>query len=269
MVSGNLHGDRQLSMERRQQADADLVAQLDRAITRGELEVLFQPKFLTRDDSLIGGEALARWESPDQGRMTGDGLFRLAARSGLTRRLSHHVWNCALAAATRWPRHLRLSLNITASDLAARDFPGSIIRALLAYEFAPDRLTLEITEQALLLDLEGSAAKLQRLVDMGISIALDDFGAGFCNFRYLKLLPLQALKLDRSMVEGIADCERDLAVLRAIVAMALALDLQVVAEGIETRAQRDAVAREGCLAWQGFLGGRPMRGVDFVSLARG
>ena len=133
--------------------------------------------------------------------------------------------------------------------------------------FAPERLTLEITEQALVSELNRSAARLRHLADLGIRIALDDFGAGFCNFRYLKVLPLHSLKLDRTMIEGITDDARDLAVFRGIVAMARALDLKVVAEGIETEAQRDAVAREGCDAWQGFLGARPLEAAEFAELA--
>jgi EAL domain-containing protein (putative c-di-GMP-specific phosphodiesterase class I) len=159
-----------------------------------------------------------------------------------------------------------LSLNVTAADLAAADFAGTIIGALASTGFAPERLTLEITEQALVAELDRSAERLGELVALGVRVALDDFGAGFCNFRYLKKLPLHYLKLDRSMVQGIAEDRRDLEVLRGIVAMASALDLGVIAEGIETEAQRDAVVREGCQAWQGFLGGKPMTAAELDSL---
>jgi EAL domain-containing protein (putative c-di-GMP-specific phosphodiesterase class I) len=127
--------------------------------------------------------------------------------------------------------------------------------------------TLEITEQALVTELDRSERQLERLVRCGIRIALDDFGAGFCNFHYLKRLPLQVLKLDRSMVQGTVDDERDLAVLRGILAMARALGLTVVAEGIETEEQRATIVREGCENWQGFLGGAPMNARDFSAFA--
>ena len=133
---------------------------------------------------------------------------------------------------------------------------------------APERLTLEITEQAIVAQLDASAKRLKQLARHGIRIALDDFGAGFCNFGYLKRLPLDGLKLDRSMVEGIADDERDVAVLRGIMAMAWALGLWVVAEGVETEEQRQAIAREGCEKWQGFLGGAPMTAAEFARLSR-
>jgi EAL domain-containing protein (putative c-di-GMP-specific phosphodiesterase class I) len=125
-----------------------------------------------------------------------------------------------LTAAAAWPGQLRLSLNVTPADLAAANYAEQFVDLVRESGFAAERLTLEVTEQVLLSDVRGAARTLGRLASEGIRVALDDFGAGFCNFRYLKLLPLDYLKLDRSMVDGIADDPRDLAVLRAIVAMA-------------------------------------------------
>jgi len=141
-----------------------------------------------------------------------------------------------------------------------------IASSLAKADFPPERLTLEITEQVLVVDLDRSAERLRQLADLGIRIALDDFGAGFCNFRYLKRLPLHYLKLDCSMVEGIDENPRDLAVLRGIMSMAVALGLEVVAEGVERESQREVIAREGCVAWQGFFGARPMTLVQFSGL---
>ena len=172
----------------------------------------------------------------------------------------------ALAVASTWPGDLRLSLNITAADLATAGFPDMIAAALAESRFEPERLTLEITEQTLVAELDRSAERLRLLADLGVHVALDDFGAGFCNFSYLKRLPLHSLKLDRSMVEGIEDA-RDLAVLRGILAMAQALGLEVVAEGIEHERQLAIVTREGCTSWQGFLGGAPMTAAEFAALA--
>jgi EAL domain-containing protein (putative c-di-GMP-specific phosphodiesterase class I) len=171
----------------------------------------------------------------------------------------------ALAVASRWPRALRLSLNVSAADLAEANFAHTILAALAVADFEPERLTLEITEQALVAELDRSGEQLERLASRGIRIALDDFGAGFCNFHYLKRLPLQVLKLDRSMIHGVVEDARDLAILRAIVAMARALGLAVVAEGVETEAQRAAIVREGCQKWQGFLGGAPMAAEEFAA----
>jgi len=254
------------SGERRaQQLEADLLGALD----RGEIEVLFQPQYSCADGRLVGAEALARWRHPELGRIGAEALFAIAERADHVAALSRHIAVGALGAAARWPHGLRLSLNITAADLAAADYARATAAVVAQSGLAPERLTLEITEQALLAEIDRSAHRLSELAQQGIRIALDDFGAGFCNFRYLKVLPLDAIKLDRSMVDGIVDDPRDLAVLRGILAMAQALGLSVIAEGIETEAQRDAVAREGCSAWQGFLGAAPLSAQEFARMARG
>jgi len=245
--------------------EADLLAALD----RDEIEIAFQPQYALADDALVGAEALARWRHPGVGAIGAGALFAIAERADHVAHLSRHIAERALAAASAWPGGLRLSLNVTPADLAASGFAREFLRLLESSGFAPDRLTLEITEQVLLGDLERSAKVLDELKRAGIGIALDDFGGGFCNFRYLKLLPLDTLKLDRSMIEGIERDSRDRAVLRAIVALARALDLSVVAEGIETAEQRAIAAAEGCATYQGFLRSKPLAVEDFLLLARG
>jgi EAL domain-containing protein (putative c-di-GMP-specific phosphodiesterase class I) len=261
--------DRRSSKDRRGVSRAGEGAALLAALEGGGIEVLFQPQYAAADGSLIGAEALARWHHPEQVLIGGAELFETAARAGLVARLSRHVAREALSAAAHWRGDVRLSLNVTAADLAEASFAPWVATALAEAGFAPHRLTLEITEQALLAELDRSAARLRELTALGVRIALDDFGAGFCNFGYLKRLPLHYLKLDRSMVEGIDENPRDLAVLRGIVAMAQALALDVVAEGVERESQRQAVVREGCAAWQGFLGARPVTMQEFAALAVG
>lgn len=261
--------DRRTRVERRKQATPAQIAEMERAIAAGAVEVLFQPQFLCADGSLAGAEALVRWDHPGQGLLAGDRVFALAQEAGLAAVLTRYLVMAAMTAAAPWPRHLRLSINATALDMADPGFPAMLHQSLAASGFPASRLTLEITEQALVDRLAGTAQMLAGLTDRGIAIALDDFGAGFCNFSYLKMLPLAALKLDRSMVEGIATDRRDLAVFRAIMAMARALDLLVIAEGIETESQRAAVCREGCDRWQGFLGGAAVPQDRFALLAQG
>lgn len=241
--------------------------ELRAALGEEQVEILFQPQFACDDGRLLGAEALSRWNHPRLGRIGVESLFDIAERSGEAARLTRHIAGRALTIAADWPERLHLSLNVTATDVTAEDFAEDIAAAVADAGFAPPRLTLEITERALVAELDRSAAQFETLAGQGVRIALDDFGAGFCNFGYLKRLPLHLLKLDKSMVEGVAENERDLAVLRAIVAMARALDLAVVAEGVETGAQRDAVTREGCAAWQGFLGAEPMTADAFAELA--
>ena len=257
---------RRMSVDRRRRGGRR-AEEFEAALREEQVEILYQPLFSCADGRLVGAEALSRWNHPRLGRIGAEALFDIAERTGEAARLTRHIAGRALAIARAWPAHLHLSLNVTAADLAEEDFADTIGGALAEAGFAPARLTLEITEHALVRDLEEGAVQLERLAGQGVRIALDDFGAGFCNFAYLKRLPLDALKLDRSMIEGIAEDERDLAVLRGIMAMAKALALAVTAEGIETEAQRDVVVREGCAVWQGFLGAEPMTAEAFAQLA--
>ena len=183
--------------------------------------------------------------------------------------LSQHIAARAVALAALWPAPLRLSLNITAEDFAAGDVASRLRRVLAHTGFAPDRLTLEITEQSLIGDFEACTAALQALASDGVRVALDDFGTGFSNFRNVKALPLDTLKLDSSLVRDIAIDPRDRAIVAAIIAMARALDLKVVGEGVETRAQLDALADLGCHLFQGFLRSGPVSPEDFAVLAAG
>ena len=246
---------------------AQLEADLLHAIDEGEIEVVFQPQFALPQDSLTGAEALARWNHRKIGRIGAGALFAVAERADHIAPLSRHIARLALEGAKNWPEHLRLSLNVTAFELAADSYADELLEVIAASGFPALRLTLEVTEQALLADIQVAARTLARLSETGIRIALDDFGAGFCNFRYLKLLPLDYLKLDRSMVDGIVSDSRDLAVFRAIVAMARALDLEVIVEGIESEAQRELIVEEGAHCYQGFLRAKPMSGAEFAGLA--
>lgn len=246
---------------------AQLEADLLHALDRSEIEVLYQPQFALADDRLTGAEALARWQHPVLGRIGGAALFAIAERADHVTQLSRHIARRALAGAAHWPANLRLSLNVTAADLTQCGFAEDIAALIAQSGFPAARLTLEVTEQALVVDLERVARQLEDIAATGVCLALDDFGAGFCNFRYLKLLPLHMLKLDRAMIDGIASDPRDLAVLRAIVAMARALDLRIIAEGIETEEQRALVATEGCDSYQGFLRAQPMSAAEFEALA--
>lgn len=246
--------------------EAMLDADLLHALERGEIEVLFQPQVACADGRIVGAEALARWQHPRLGRIGASTLFAVAERADQQVTLAAHIAAKAMAEAAGWPDHVSLSLNLTPHELTEPDCVGRIVAALDAGGLAPGRLTLEVTEQALIEDVENAAGTLAALRSLGIRTALDDFGAGFCNFGYLKLLGLDYLKLDRSMIEGAVDDGRDRSVLRAIIAMARALDLKVIAEGVETPTQRELVAKEGCHAWQGFLMAMPLGIEEFQAL---
>ncbi len=258
--------DRRRRPDRRRSEPHPISSDLARALTEDEVELLFQPQYSAQTNAIVGAEALVRWSHSIHGPLAGDAVVAIAQAGGAARRLARYIARAAFHAAARWPMDCRLSINVTAMDLFDRTFAEDLLSMLHDANMPPERLTLEITEQALVADLDKSARRLSALAETGIRIALDDFGAGYCNFRYLKLLPLNALKLDKAMVDGVTNDARDLAVLRGIVAMARALDLDVIAEGVETQELRDVIAREGCAMWQGFLGAKAMPAEDFAAL---
>lgn len=245
------------------QFEADLLA----AIDRNEIQILFQPQYSLEDDRIIGAEALARWDHPVVGRIGGGALFQIAERADHIAHLSRHIVERALEEALAWPHHLQLSINITPVDLAVENFAIDFAQMAERIGFPLGRITLELVEQVLLADLDRVSRVLDQLKLFGVQIALDDFGAGFCNFRYLKVLPIDCIKLDRSMLDGVLEDERDKAVVHAIVAMAAALDLTVVVEGVEQEAQRKFMQAAGCKAYQGFLRAKPMTAQEFLKLA--
>ena len=248
---------------------AELEADLLRAIDRDEIEIWFQPQYSLKGGSLVGAEALARWQHRDLGQVGASALFTIAERADHVTPLSRHIAMRALELASQWPSHLRLSLNVTPSDLADSRFATQMLAIVRQTAFLPQKLTIEVTEHALLGDLSTAQESLEQLAEAKIEIACDDFGAGFCNFRYLKVLPIGAIKLDRSMVEGVTTDTRDLEVLRAIIALGKALSMKLIAEGVETEELRDLLAAEGCDVYQGYFGDQPMSAAEFLTLAKG
>ena len=245
---------------------ARLEADLLGAMHRDEIAILYQPQFRVADGSLAGAEALARWDHPSFGRIGAETLFAVADRGDHVAQLSQHIARAALTGASQWPADLRLSLNVTAEDFALGDFAATMRRIMDQSGFSPSALTLEITEQTLISDFEACAAALRTLAAAGVGVALDDFGTGFSNFRALKALPLDTLKLDRSLVRDVAHDKRDRAILAAMVAMARALDLKVIGEGVENEAQLAVLREEGVDLFQGFLRSGPVDAAAILAL---
>lgn len=245
---------------------ARLEADLIGAMARDEIGLVFQPQYGVADGKLTGAEALARWDHPQLGRIGAETLFAIAERGDHVAQLSRHIARRSLDVAAGWKRLLPLSLNVTAEDLADDRFATNFCELLSATGFDPAQLTLEVTEQALVADFARSAEMLGELSRLGIRIALDDFGTGYANFRTLKALPVDTLKLDASLVRDVDHDQRDRAILRAIVAMARALGLKVVVEGIERESQLAVLVEEGCDTFQGFLRSAPLPGDKIADL---
>ncbi|MHA7818120.1 MAG: EAL domain-containing protein [Erythrobacter sp.] len=247
---------------------AALETDLLRALDRREIEVLFQPQFSCRTGAVVGAEALARWQHPSLGEIGARDLFAIAERAALVAPLSRHVVARALEDSSHWPDDLTVSLNITPEELGDPRFAADFAEIIAKSKVRPQRLMLEITEDLLVRNIEQASAALGALRSLGFRTALDDFGAGFCNFHYLRELPLDAIKLDKIMVDSVPADGKALAVLRAILALAKALDLAIYAEGIENDVQRATITAEGCDYWQGFLRAQPMKSEDVLALAR-
>jgi EAL domain-containing protein (putative c-di-GMP-specific phosphodiesterase class I) len=246
---------------------AALEADMIGALHRDEITILFQPQFSVSTGALAGAEALARWEHPMFGQICAETLFAVADRGDHVAQLSRHIAKRALTMGAAWPSSLRLSLNVTAEDFAVGDFAVAMRTVIAETGFPAEALTIEITEQTLIADFEACAAALRDLSGDGLHVALDDFGTGFSNFRALKALPLDGLKLDRSLVKDIAHDGRDRAILCAMIAMARALGLKVIAEGVETEEQLAILREEGCDLFQGFLRSGPITAEAFAALA--
>lgn len=242
-------------------AGLDLAADLHRAIDRREIDILFQPQVALASNRIIGVEALARWEHPQHGVLGANTLFSAAERAGLGLALSEHIQLLALTRAAAWEgalAGLRVAVNVTAADLARCDFAPHFLSLVARAGIAPERVTAEVTESGFVTDLPLAAARLEALRAHGLRIAIDDFGTGYSSLAYLKALPLDYLKIDRSLTQDITGAPRARVVVRGILAIAEGLGLQTIAEGVEDVGERDLLAAEGCTLYQGFLCAGPL-----------
>jgi EAL domain-containing protein (putative c-di-GMP-specific phosphodiesterase class I)/GGDEF domain-containing protein len=235
---------------------ASLHADLRAALQRDEIEVLFQPQVSITSGHIVGVEALARWRHPRHGELGAVTLFSAAEQSDYLVELSTHVQQRASEMAAAWPvslAALRLSINVTAADMARPGFVDGFLKMVDVAGFPRDRLTVELTENGLMEDLSLAAGILAGLRAAGCRVAIDDFGTGYSSLAYLKALPLDYLKIDKGLAGDIEGSSRDSVVVRGVIDMARSLGLSVIAEGVETEEQLALLAREGCNLYQGFL----------------
>ena len=248
-----------------------LEADLQRALERDELTVSYQPIMDLGRGRLAGFEALARWHHPSRGPVAPREFIALAEDTGLIVPLGHAVLRQVCRQLAEWSRRFGpesvppISVNLSARQLAERDAVARI-REILEETGVPGRLLhLEVTESAILEDMSAAAKRLARLRELGIRIALDDFGTGYSSLSLLHNLPVDALKIDRSFVSRL---QRGRETVRAIVALARSLDLDVVAEGVETQDQSTSLAAMGCGYAQGFFFGPALAAHEAVALVR-
>jgi len=249
-----------------------LEVDLRRALDQDEIEIRFQPQVSVTDGAITGAEALARWNHPLYGELGASTLFNVAEGSDYLAQLSDHVQRKAILAAAAWPEALsalRLSVNITAADIVRPGFAAQFLQMVQGSGFAPERLTVEVTEGGLIEDLAAAASLLAELRGGGLRVAIDDFGTGYSSLAYLKALPLDYLKIDKRLCQDIAGSTRDRIVVRSVIDMARSLGLGVIAEGVETEEQLSLLAEEGCTLYQGFLCAPPVTGEELERLVGG
>jgi len=239
-----------------------LQARLRMALACGQFDLCYQPIVDAHTLRPQSFEALLRWQDPQLGMLSPAVFIPVAERSRLILQIDRYVLGRVLAQLGQWRAAglplLPVSVNLSARELKSEDFVLRLCALLECGDLDPRLLQLEITEHALIDDFSRAARHLREATALGVSFALDDFGTGHSSFSHLRQLPIQRLKIDREFISGIDDDPRDRKIVRAITAMAHALELQVVAEGVETVAELATLQRVRCDQIQGFLTGRPM-----------
>jgi diguanylate cyclase (GGDEF)-like protein len=237
--------------------------QMRKAIENEEFRVFFQPEVLIDGEGITGLEALVRWEHPERGLLAPGEFISLAEETGLIVPIGTWVLREACRLATRWqearPSHqpLTLRVNVSARQLAEENLPGIVAEVIRETGIDPARLCLEITESVLIEDPESSIQTLSELKQLGVQIAIDDFGTGYSSLEYLRRLPVDCVKIDRSFVRGLPENSDDTAIVNAVIELGHALKLSVTAEGVETVEQLGDLRSAGCDTAQGFLFFRP------------
>jgi diguanylate cyclase (GGDEF)-like protein/PAS domain S-box-containing protein len=239
----------------------DLESALRQATARGELFAYYQPIVDLQIGQVAHFEALIRWDRPGVGLVRPDAFIPVAEETGIIMEIGLWVLCCAAADCARWQSvapGVGISVNVSVRQFESGDLVSSVQDALRRTGLAPELLTLEITESVMLDHTDRNAAIMRRIRDLGVHISLDDFGSGFSSLTYLRLLPIDSLKIDRLFLQSFGSTWRDDAMLRAIVNLGTTYDLVVVAEGIDTEAKLAAVRAVGCRYGQGFLFSKPM-----------
>ncbi len=249
-----------------------LISDLRRAISSGELRLHYQPKASLANHKIRSVEALIRWEHPTRGFLTPNVFIPLAERSGLMTQMTYWVIDEALRQTREWADGgvgVKVAVNLSQSSLLDPGITAEIARAFERHGVPAKALEIEITESALVSDLKAANAALSRLDEMGIALSIDDYGTGHSSLSHVRGLPVSCIKIDRSFVSGMLANTKDAAIVRSTIDLAKDLDISVVAEGVETMEEWEALADLGCHLAQGFLISRPKPGTELLEWLSG
>jgi diguanylate cyclase (GGDEF)-like protein/PAS domain S-box-containing protein len=244
---------------------------LHHAFEREEFVVHYQPMTNLITGNVVGAEALIRWNHPERGLMAPDDFIPIAEESGQILLIGEWVLRTAVKQMKSWHAEhgpLRVAVNLSARQFQQRDLMSMIERILTENEYPPELLDIEITESTAMQNADVSLAVMKRLRSMGVRISIDDFGTGYSSLSYLKRFPIDTVKIDQNFVRDLSDASNDGAIITAVISMARALNLRVVAEGVETEAQLAFLRRENCEVVQGFLHSKPVSAAEFETSLR-
>lgn len=248
----------------------DLENQIRKAIDNGQFELHYQPKVDAETWSLVGAEALLRWNHPERGRIAPDDFIPVAEETGLIVPIGQWVLREACKQVREWSTlplgAIPVSVNISSHQFASDSLVDDVLDAVSGAGIDALLLELEITESVLLQDADNTLNALQQLKKAGVALSVDDFGTGYSSLGYLKRFPIDTLKIDRSFVKDLHYDTDDAAICAAILAMAQQLALNVVAEGVETEEQLEFLRRHGCNQIQGYLCSKPLSVHDFAAM---
>jgi diguanylate cyclase (GGDEF)-like protein/PAS domain S-box-containing protein len=255
----------EVEMDNRLRERRAIQHELSSAIARNELRLHYQP-LAKIDGQVIGFEALVRWHNPLRGMVSPATFIPVAEESGLIMQIGEWVLREACREAARWLHPLQIAVNLSPIQFRHGDLPGLVHSVLLETGLAPRRLELEITEGVLVEDFDRGLSILRRLKTLGVRIAMDDFGTGYSSLSYLQSFPFDKIKIDQSFISNVKSNPQSAAIVRAVIGLAHGLDLPVLAEGVETKAQLDFLAAESCNEVQGYLMGRPHPILEYSEL---
>lgn len=244
-----------------------LLGDLRKSIERKELSMVYQPQIDCSINKIVGAEALIRWNNMERGPISPSKFIPLAEKKGLMTPIGEWVLRNSCNQFLKWGdnniENISMAINISGVQFNDRRLL-SLIRNIFYDKVDTTRIELEITESAFVDDIDSAIKTMHSLKDMGFKLAIDDFGTGFSSLSYLKRFPIDKLKIDKSFIDNILDESGDVAIVKSIITLAQNLNLEVVAEGVETNAQKDFVKNLGCSLIQGFYYSRPLSGKEFI-----
>jgi EAL domain-containing protein (putative c-di-GMP-specific phosphodiesterase class I) len=245
-------------MERALIAHGEIEQGIRFGLEHGQFVPYFEPQVDLHTGEIVGFEMLARWNHPLSGIIGPDVFIPVAEEIGLIGRLSEDVIGAALLEAASWDAKIKISVNISATQLADSWLAQRIVRILSETAFPADRLVVEITESSLFADMDLARTIVTSLKNQGVRLALDDFGTGFSSLAHIRSLPFDIIKIDRSFVANLHEKRESAAIIRAVTTLAAALSVPVCVEGIENEESFKTVVRLGCAIGQGWYFGKPM-----------